>query len=142
VIERYNHPEIETGGSPELLLPPITITRNDNEHCLVEPSINSVRISFKLHQADQIEQVLTRMYMRFLMQRADSIDVIRRVPIEGFDVSFLITDTHLLSLDKCRLLDFLLAFLEEVSSEISQLKSSINSRGRAVAADFLASMAF
>ena len=140
-IERYNRPEIETGASPELLLPPVTIARGAAERCLIEPSINSCRASFKLHSADQLEAVLTRLYMRFLMQRADSIDIIRRVPLEGYDVSFLITERHLLSLDAGRLMDFICTFLEEVDVQVNKLKTSVNSRGRAVAAELLRSMA-
>lgn len=34
--------------NPELLLRPVTICRNENERCLIEASINSVRISVKV----------------------------------------------------------------------------------------------
>jgi actin related protein 2/3 complex subunit 4 len=61
---------------------------------------------------------------------------------QGYDVSFLITEGHLLALEKGRLIEFICAFLEEVDAEINKLKSSVNSRGRAVAAEFLRSMAF
>ncbi len=46
------------------------------------------------------------MYLRFLMQRAELLDILRRAPLEGYDVSFLITDTHLLKYGRQRLLDF------------------------------------
>ena len=47
-VERHNKPEVEFGTSKELLLKPITICRNEHECCLIETSINSVRISFKV----------------------------------------------------------------------------------------------
>lgn len=53
--ERHNVPEIEAASSPELLLNPLTISRNDTERVLIEPSVNSVRISLKVKQADEIE---------------------------------------------------------------------------------------
>ena len=45
LVERHNKPEIETRGSKELLLNPIKISRNENEQCLIEPSVNSIRVS-------------------------------------------------------------------------------------------------
>ena len=36
------------------------------------------------------------MYLRFLMQRAESLTLLRRTPLEGYDVSFLVTDQHLM----------------------------------------------
>lgn len=53
--ERHNVPEIEAASSPELLLNPLTVSRNDTERVLIEPSVNSVRISLKVKQADEIE---------------------------------------------------------------------------------------
>lgn len=49
------------------------------------------------------------MYLRFLMQRAELLDILRRAPLEGYDVSFLITDTHLLKYGRQRLLDFMVS---------------------------------
>jgi hypothetical protein len=51
-------PEIEAQSSPEVLLNPLTISRNENERMLVEPSVNSVRISLRIKQADEIEHIL------------------------------------------------------------------------------------
>jgi actin related protein 2/3 complex subunit 4 len=53
-----NVPEIEAQSSPEVLLNPLTISRNENERMLVEPSVNSVRISLRIKQADEIEHIL------------------------------------------------------------------------------------
>ena len=36
------------------------MSRNANEQVLVEPSINSVRVSIKIKQADEIEEILAR----------------------------------------------------------------------------------
>lgn len=69
--------------SPELILPPVTIERNENERCLVESSINSARISVKVKQADELEEILCRQFMRFLTQRAEAFKVLRRVPVVG-----------------------------------------------------------
>lgn len=47
----YSKPEVEVQDSPELLLPAVTVRRTDLEECLIEPSYNSVRISFKVGAA-------------------------------------------------------------------------------------------
>ncbi|CAG8740759.1 21909_t:CDS:1, partial [Racocetra persica] len=46
---------LEIRSSPEIVLNPLTISRNENEKVLIEPSINSIRISIKIKQADDIE---------------------------------------------------------------------------------------
>jgi hypothetical protein len=58
VVERHNVPEVEARKTIEALLTPLVISRNASERVLVEPSINSVRISIKIKQADEIETIL------------------------------------------------------------------------------------
>jgi actin related protein 2/3 complex subunit 4 len=45
---------------------------------LIEPSINSVRVSIKIKQADEIEEILCHKFTRFLMQRAEQFVIMRR----------------------------------------------------------------
>jgi hypothetical protein len=80
--ERHNVPEVEARTSPEVLLTPLTIARNENERVLIEPSINSIRISIKIKQADEIEHILVHKFTRFLTQRAESFFILRRKPIK------------------------------------------------------------
>jgi actin related protein 2/3 complex subunit 4 len=80
--ERHNVPEIEAASSPEVLLNPLTIARNENERVLIEPSINSVRISIKIKQADEIENILVHKFTRFMTQRAEAFFVLRRKAIK------------------------------------------------------------
>lgn len=65
-----------------MLLVPVTVARNENERVLIEPSINSIRISIKIKQADEIEHILVHKFTRFLTQRAESFFILRRKPIE------------------------------------------------------------
>src|SRR5882757_6299898 len=58
VVERHNKPEVEVRTSRELLLNPVVISRNEKERVLVEASINSVRVSIAIKQADEIEKIL------------------------------------------------------------------------------------
>ncbi|SLM33328.1 actin-related protein 2 3 complex subunit 4 [Lasallia pustulata] len=111
--ERHNVPEIEAASSPEVLLNPLTVSRNENEKVLIEPSINSVRVSIKIKQADEIENIL------------------------GYDISFLITNFHTEEMLKHKLVDFIIQFMEEVDKEISEMKLFLNARARFVAESFL-----
>lgn len=74
-------------GSKEVLLNPLTISRNENERVLIEPSVNSIRLSIKIKQADEIERILCHKFTRFMMQRAESFIVLRRKPIQVSNVN-------------------------------------------------------
>ncbi len=82
-IERHNKPEVEVRFDKELLLNPILISRNEDEKILIEGSINAVRISLKIKQADQMDMMLADRFSRFLMQRAEDFEILRRkaVPV-------------------------------------------------------------
>ena len=75
-------PEIEARTSPELILNPLTVSRNQEERVLIEPSVNSVRVSIRIKQADEIEHILVHKFTRFLTQRAEAFFILRRKPIE------------------------------------------------------------
>ncbi|GFQ97825.1 hypothetical protein TNCT_166481 [Trichonephila clavata] len=94
VVERHNKPEVEVRSGKELLLTPVVISRNEKEKVLIEGSINSLRISIAIKQADEIEKILCHKFMRFMMMRAENFIVLRRKPVEGYDISFLITNFH------------------------------------------------
>ncbi|KAH8648360.1 hypothetical protein BX600DRAFT_442651 [Xylariales sp. PMI_506] len=135
--ERHNVPEIEAQTSPEVLLNPLVVARNENERVLIEPSVNSVRISIKIKQADEIENILVHKFTRFLTQRAEAFFILRRKPIKGYDISFLITNFHTEEMLKHKLVDFIIQFMEEVDKEISEMKLFLNARARFVAESFL-----
>lgn len=81
LVERQTHPEIEIPSSPYSLQEPIRISRGPNEEIFIERSINSARISIKLKKIDELDGLLTDMFCRFLMQRAENLDIIRKKPI-------------------------------------------------------------
>mmetsp|Transcript_28364 Transcript_28364/g.69875 ORF Transcript_28364/g.69875 Transcript_28364/m.69875 type:complete len:170 (-) Transcript_28364:303-812(-) len=137
MVERHNKPEIEFKDSPELILNPVLITRNENERCLIEGSINSARINIRVKQADELEEILCRQFMRFLAQRAEAFQVLRRVPVEGYDISFLVTHAHVEDMIKSKVVEFIVQFMEDIDREINEQKLSVSSRGRVVATDYL-----
>ncbi|XP_022296515.2 actin-related protein 2/3 complex subunit 4-like [Crassostrea virginica] len=137
VVERHNKPEVEVKSSKELLLTPVVISRNEKEKVLIEGSVNSLRISIMIKQADDIEKILCHKFMRFMMMRAEHFTVLRRKPVEGYDISFLITNTHTEQMYKHKLVDFIIQFMEEIDKEISAMKLAVNSRARISAEEFL-----
>ena len=128
---------------------PILICRTDRERCYIEPSINSLRVSIKIKQADEMETVLCRNFSRFLMQRAESFTILRRKPIEvfpvipfdfqGYDISFLITYSILEDYDREKIISFIIDFMEGIDAEISAMKIGVNARARSVASQFMRS---
>jgi len=137
VVERHNKPEIEARQNKELLLNPLIVSRNKNERVLIEGSVNSLRISIGIKQADDVEQILCKRFMRFMTQRADNFVILRRKPIKGYDISFLITNFNTESMYKHKLVDFIIQFMEDVDKEISEMKLAVNARARVTAQEFL-----
>lgn len=136
-VERHNKPEIETGASPEIIARPVTIARSEIERVHIETSINSVRISVKVKQLDEVDELLAKMFMRFLCQRADHFRILRRKPMPGYDISFLVTNIHVEQMILKKLIDFIITFLQDVDKELSDMKVTLNKRARNCAEEFL-----
>ena len=49
---------------------------------LIEASINSIRVSIAIKQADEIERILCHKFMRFMMMRAENFVILRRKPVQ------------------------------------------------------------
>lgn len=137
IVERHSKPEVEVMVSKELLLTPVSISRNEKERILIEGSINSVRISIAIKQADEIEKFLCKKFTRFMMTRAESFFILRRKAVEGYDISFLITNLHIEKMYKHKLIDFIIHFIEDIDKEISEMKLAVNARARICSEEFL-----
>jgi hypothetical protein len=69
-VERHNYPAIEVQTHPELLLPPIIVTRSQQDLCLIEQSVNSTRVSFRFASEEgSIEEYLLKTFLRFMVHR-------------------------------------------------------------------------
>ncbi|KAI0982266.1 hypothetical protein GJ496_004849 [Pomphorhynchus laevis] len=77
-IERHNKPEVEVKMCKEALLNPVLISRNEKERVLIEGSINSLRVSIAIKQADDLEKMLCKRFTSLMMRRADDISILRR----------------------------------------------------------------
>ncbi len=72
--------------SIEVLLNSLTISRNESEKVLIETSINSIRLSICIKQADEIERILCKQFTRFMTMRAEGFIILRRkaIPVSEF----------------------------------------------------------
>ena len=113
-MERHNKPVVEVRDSSEVLLNPVTIARNEREKVLIEPTINSVRVSIATKQADDIEKLLNHKFAGFMMRRAENFLILRRKKLEGFDISFLITNFHTERMLKHKLVGFIVKTGEDL----------------------------
>jgi actin related protein 2/3 complex subunit 4 len=138
-VERHNKPEVEVRTNPELLLNPVVIARNEQEKVLIEGSINSVRISVRVRKSDELDQLIAHKFMRFLMQRAESFTVLRRKPIAGYDLSFLVTNVHTEMMHKHKIVDFIIQFISDIDAELANMKFVISCRANAAANTYLRS---
>lgn len=107
---------------------------------MIEGSINSMRVSFRFKKSDDIERILAKRYMAFLMQRAEQFIVLRRKAVEGYDISFLITNFHTEVMFRHKLIDFIIDFISDIDADIKDMKLQINNRARAVARNFLGAL--
>ena len=48
---------------------------------MIETAVNSVRMSIKVKQMDEMDAILASKFSRFLMQRAENFVVLRRKPM-------------------------------------------------------------
>ena len=137
LVERQVHPEVEFQDNAKLLLAPIVISKSENEHCMIEASINSVRISIAIKKLSEIEVLLTHMLERFMSLRADKFEILRKKSAhDEFDFSFLISDEHLQRFKKEELINFVLEFVQGIDKEISEMKLSVINHSRMAACFF------
>ena len=116
------------------------VTRNEHEECLVETSVNSTRVSLRLRQVEPLDALLVRKFARFLAQRAEAFGVLRREPLPGYDVSFLITGAQSGGGGRAEALTaFIVRFLEDFDREMNLLKLSVNTAAFADCSTYMTS---
>ncbi|KAL4495455.1 hypothetical protein ABPG73_022500 [Tetrahymena malaccensis] len=134
IVEKHNKPEVELHGynktTKNLVLHPIYLARSDKEKCLVEPSVNSCRISFLLKKNDELDILIASRFSQYFMVRADQFQILRRKAVTGYDVSFLITNEHLEKFQKKELIQYIIDFVGNVEKDLSDIKLNIISQAR------------
>ena len=131
--------EMANDMTTEGVYEPLTIesTSRVPEKTYIERTNNSTRISFLIKQSDTMDETLCLKFMRSLMRRAEDYYIVRRIPVKGFSITFLVTNIHLAKFKRRHILDFIIYFMQEVDKEISEMKISVNARARKVASDFM-----
>lgn len=134
-LRRYKEkPQVEIVSSPSYIKEPIIVSKSENEKSLIERSINSVRISYLFPfetKQESIDKLVGNMLTKFLM----CIPIFRRVAIEGYSISFLITFNHVEAYGKEKLIKFLEQFLKNIEKDINSFKLDLNAQARAIASD-------
>ena len=130
LYEKINRPQVEVKENLEVVLKPILICKNEEEKIEIEPSINSVLISIVIKKHADLEELLMGIYSNYLMNRADKMEIFRKKPKDGYDVSFLVTNYHLENYKKEDIVDFIVEFVSDLEKKIIEMKLIVNSQCR------------
>ena len=130
LYEKINRPQVEVRESLELINKPIIISRNESEKVEIETSINSVRVNVAVKKYQEIDKLIVDIYSKYLMNRANQLNVLRKVAKPGYDISFLITNFTLKKKKKEDIIDFIVEFIQDFTKEVTEMKMTVNSQSR------------
>lgn len=135
--EKIIRPQVEVEENSELVNKPIVITRSEDEKVLVESSINSVRVSVCIKKHSDLEKLMVSIYTKFLMNRANKLNILRKKPVKDYDISFLITNYHLEIYKKEDIINFIVNFIQDFVKDITDMKLTVNSQARFSTTNFM-----
>ena len=130
LYEKINRPQVEVKESQELTSKPVIISRNESEKVEIETSINSVRINVAVKKYQEIDKLIVGIYSNYLMNRANQLNILRKVAKPGYDISLLITNFTLENYKKEELIDFIIEFIQDFTKEVRDMKMTVNSQSR------------
>ena len=130
LYEKINRPQVEVRESLELINKPIIISRNESEKVEIETSINSVRVNVAVKKYQEIDKLIVDIYSKYLMNRANQLNVLRKVAKPGYDISFLITNFTLENYKKEDIIDFIVEFIQDFTKEVTEMKMTVNAQSR------------
>ena len=130
LYEKINRPQVEVKESAELISKPVIISRNESEKVEIETSINSVRVNLAIKKYQEIDKLIVDIYAKYLMNRANQLNILRKVAKPGYDVSFLITNFTLENYKKEDIIDFIIEFIQDFVKEVTDMKMTVNSQSR------------
>ena len=61
-----------------------------------------------------LKSSVLQMFLRFMMKKADRLDLLRRVPVSEYDITFLVTARHLVEIGPEAIISFICGFATEV----------------------------
>ena len=130
LYEKINRPQVEVRESLELISKPVIISRNEAEKVEIETSINSVRINIAVKKHQEIDKLIVGIYSNYLMNRANQLNILRKVAKKDYDISFLITNFTLENYKKEDIIDFIIEFIQDFTKEVTDMKMTVNSQSR------------
>ena len=130
LYEKINRPQVEVKENAELTSKPVIISRNESEKVEIETSINSVRVNVAVKKYQEIDKLIVGIYSNYLMNRANQLNVLRKVAKPGYDISFLITNFTLENYKKEDIIDFIIEFIQDFTKEVTDMKMTVNSQSR------------
>jgi actin related protein 2/3 complex subunit 4 len=137
IYEKINRPQVEVKENPEVVIKPIVVCKNEEEKIEIEPSINSVLVSIVIKKHAELEDLLMNIYSRYLMNRADRMEIFRKKPKDSYDISFLVTNYHLEAYKKEDIIDYIVEFISDLEKKIIEMKLIVNSQCRIAANNFM-----
>ena len=130
LYEKINRPQVEVRESLELISKPVIISRNEAEKVEIETSINSVRVNIAVKKHQEIDKLIVGIYSNYLMNRANQLNILRKVAKKDYDISFLITNFTLENYKKEDIIDFIIEFIQDFTKEVTDMKMTVNSQSR------------
>ena len=79
---------------------------------------------------EEIEKLIVGIYSNYLMNRANQLNILRKVAKPGYDISFLITNFTLENYKKEDIIDFIIEFIQDFVKEVTDMKMTVNSQSR------------
>jgi actin related protein 2/3 complex subunit 4 len=140
IYEKINRPQVEVKESLELVNNPVLLCKSEDDKIEIEPSINSCKINILLKKYSDLESLLTGIFSQYLMNRADKLNILRKKPKPGYDISFLVTNYHLETYKKEEIVDYIVEFVQDYSKELTDMKLLVNSQSRFISTNFMESI--
>ncbi|OIR58123.1 MAG: ARP2/3 complex subunit ARPC4 [Amphiamblys sp. WSBS2006] len=132
-------PLVET--EPGNTLPaPASYSLPSSHRVLVESSPNSSRVSVFFQLQDTLDSFVCKRLCAAIMRNAVSIGVVRRVPISGYHLSFLITQQHTSANSPEKYCALIVSFIAHVCKTVSETKLDANASSREFSALLFSSL--
>ncbi|CAB9507454.1 Actin-related protein 2/3 complex subunit 4 [Seminavis robusta] len=103
------------------------------ECCLLEATSDSIRCSFRLKKQDELETIIVREFLTTQQQLWKDYRMLQKIPLEGHDVSFFITNRQVRDYGLEEVVASIVAFVTSVEKEKSDMKIGVNARARQAA---------
>lgn len=119
-------------NSTSLEIPTASASTSSSGSVAVAPSGDSGSVQQQPGKikTNPLELAILTKYRAFFQHDADQHHILRRRPVPGYSISFLIVPCHLERIGRDRIISKILSFVEKLDQEINQVKINVNSQAR------------